>query len=249
MTELVSRLTLSLCCRQFFALAVALVASLIASAISAAPVTFRFEAEVASAFPTRDGAGFPFTVSAGDVISATLTIEPGSPGPIYPQLGSIQFKISGTALVASDFQIKIAHGEDIGIDVPGRIADPNNTPDADGAPIGDSVYVSCSEDGPLFCGVIPDYSDLVFRPTVVFAEPASLLNSTDLATDTWIWNQFSRREMSLLIRDANTGNDIYYIGAYVGPLNLVPEPSSAHLIFILACALTAWSLVSRTLRH
>jgi hypothetical protein len=218
-------------------------------AVQSAPITLLFEATVARAFPMDDGVLFPFTISPGDSLRATLTFEPGSPGPIYPQSGDIQITVSGTSIHATNFQIRVAHDENIGIDIPGRIADPNNTPDADGSPTGDSMYISCLNSGPLFCGVVPGQDELVFQPTVVFAEPALILSSNDLPADSEIWNKFSRREMSLLFRDQSTAEEVYYVGAYISNVREVPEPRAFLLACTLACVITIWALASRFLPY
>jgi hypothetical protein len=195
----------------------------------AAPVRFRFEAEVASAFPSEGGANLPFTIVPGDLITGIVTFEPGSRGPTFSQSGGMTFEIHGIALETADYQITVAHNSEIGIDVPGRIADPNNTPDVDGAPIGDNINLSCLTDGALYCGSVVGHSNIRSRPNIVFSEPALVLNSNDLISDLAIWRSFSRREMSLLFRDINTGSTTY-VGAYVSSIEEIPEPSTLGLL-------------------
>jgi hypothetical protein len=55
-----------------------------------------------------------------------------------------------------------------------------------------------------------------------------LLDSSDLTADLAMWNTFSFREMSLLFVDAVTSGEVY-IGAYVGAVQLIPEPYTLYL--------------------
>ncbi len=203
--------------------------------LQAAPVTFRFDAIVA------DGTDVPFSVFQGDVIEVALSFEPGSPGPVYPQLSGMRFKLSGMNLEAQEFEIRVANNQNI--DIPGRIADPDNTPDVDINEIGDSIVVSCRS-GQLFCGSIEGSDGFVFRPLLVFSEQPSLLDSSELVADEGLWNAFSLREMSLLFQSLETGQTTY-IGAYVGQVNQVPEPSTLLIVLGLTCVILIYTVRAR----
>ena len=219
------------------------------TAVVAAPVTFEFTAEVASAFPTNGGTWVPYSVSPGDLIRGSFTFEPAVSGPVYPQSGEMRFELAGNVLETSGFELSVENDELRAIDLSGRIADPNNTPDIDFNETGDNIIATCQSSSALFCGTDAAHSDLVFRPLAVLSGQDSLLSSDDLVADLSLWNAFPLREMSLLFRDTNTQQDIYYIGAYVGRIRAVPEPAAARLLFTLACVLTVWILFSRSLRY
>jgi len=206
------------------------------SALQAAPLTLRFEATVA------DGSDVPFSVGPGDVIDVEISFEPSGPGPVYAQDGELRIELSGHTLRAQGFEIHVANDQVRWIDVPGRIADPDNAPDVDFSEIGDNLVISCKTDGPLFCGSIEGNSDFLFRPLIVFSDQPSLLDSNDLPADENIWNAFALREMSLVLQDVSTGRAGFYAGAYVGRVYLVPEPSIFGMICIMFLyGMLAWS--------
>jgi hypothetical protein len=196
----------------------------------AAPVTFRFDATVA------DGTDLPFNVSQGDVIEGTISFESGSPGPIYPQFHGMRFGVAGMTLQADEFEIEVENDRQIWIDVPGRIADPDNAPDTDFNDIGDNIVVSCQGGGPLFCGSIEESSSFVFRPLLVLSDQETVLDSSDLSTDANFLNAFSQREMSIIFKNLGTG-ETTYVGAYIGQFQQVPEPTVSSNLIILICVL------------
>ncbi len=213
--------------------------------LHAAPVTLRFEATVASSFPSDGGASLPFLVSPGDSIVTTITFEPGTAGPVYPQNGTMRFDLVGTSLVVTDFQIVVGNDRQIWIDHPGRIADPNNTPDVDINAIGDNTIASCLDGAPHFCGTVQGSVNKEFRPLLVFTDPNPLLITSDeLSRDPEIWNAFSRREMSLLFRDKNTGGSTY-LGAYIAQVHEVPEPTIASLCLAITAAFAGYFVLAR----
>ncbi len=212
--------------------------------LSAAPVTFNFEATVASVFPVTAASELPFEIVHGDSITATLEFEPRSGGPIYPQSASVCFQAGGQVLEADALEVRIENNAGAGVDLRGRIADPNATPDIDLTGTSDNIFMSCSPTA--FCGVAPEHSNYSFRPLLAFSHDETLLNSDDLIADVGTWNTFSFREMSLIFRDANTGGETY-IGAYLGGLRQVPEPPAV-VLFIGAGLLGSWLMRSRILK-
>ena len=211
----------------------------------AATVTFQFEATVASAFPTDGGADLPFAISPGDSIVTTMTFQPDSNGPVYPQTGTMRFDVAGNVLTVSEFQIFVANDQQLWIDHPGRIADPNNTPDVDINAVGDNIIASCLDGGSDFCGTVLESSSIGFRPVVVFADlDPLLLTSDDLLADPNVWSAFSLREMSLLFKNVNTGGT-NYVGAYIRGVQEVPETSTASLAIGLVLALAGRGVLVR----
>jgi hypothetical protein len=192
----------------------------------AAPITLYFEATIA------DGENLPFGAHPGDAISGTFSYQSGSPGPIYPQIGSLNFALAGTMIEVPQFQIQVAHDQLISIDVPGRIAEPNKGPDVDGGPNGDSIVTTCLDGGPLFCGGVAGHNNLAVRPSVVFSEPSLILESSDLIGDANVWNLFSRREMQLMLGSGDTGRVEFFVGAYIGTVRVVPELQSVFLCLV-----------------
>jgi hypothetical protein len=199
--------------------------------LHAATITFYFTATVASVDPAGGAIVLPFPVATGDHVDAVFTLEAGSAGPIHPQPGSINIVIAGHTFDVAGYQIKVAHNELIGIDVPGRISDPNNAPEIEGGPNGDTMYVTCAQGGPLYCGVVDGNNGLLFRPNIIVAEPTLLLSSNDLVADPATWNLFSRRELSLTFRNFANGREAY-IGANFGEMSVVPEAKSVVTLII-----------------
>lgn len=218
--------------RQAIAMILVLLASsMIATYAEAAPIILQFKATVA------DGASVPFAVLPGESIDVEISFESGGAGPVYPQATGMRFEIAGKILQNQGFEIRVEDDRQRSIDIAGRIADPDNTPDTDFNELGDNIIISCQVGGPLFCGSIAGDSDFVFRPLLVFSGPPSLLDSTKLTIDESAWNSFPLREMSLLFQNVNTGNAVEYVGAYIGEIHQVPEPSMPQIILGMICLL------------
>ena len=212
--------------RFCFALGILLAA---ASLANAAPVTFRFEAEVASV----SGVPLPFPVTIGDDISAKLTFETSAAGSPYVQSLGIEFSLSGSLLQLSEYRIRVADDDFPGpTDIRGRIADPLNTPIVDFRPIiNDNVIISSNLDFLPSAGVLPGtvigLPHLSFAPVVVLAFPDDVLTTNVLPDDIASWNDFTFREMSLSFVNALSG-DRTYVGAYLRSFYSVPEPFYIH---------------------
>ena len=194
------------------------------SILNAASVTFQLDATVGSVIPPSGGANMPFSIAVGDSFSGLFEFAPASGGPLYSQSGSLRFEIGGTQLHVAGYEILVADDENSGVDLNGRIADPNNTPDIDVGGTSDRIQIQCSTS--LYCGTVVSHDNLMFRPTLVFANESSLLPSNDLIAEPAIWNSFSFRELSLVVIDLDSGNQTY-IGAYIESVRHVPEPSTA----------------------
>lgn len=211
-------------------LAAGIISSAAVPRLQAAPVTLRFEAQVASVFESNGGLALPFGVNIGETLSGTFAFDPSSMGSPYLPTGSLSFLVSGTYLTLSDYRIQVNNNDFPGpIDITGRIADPLNTPAIDFfPPINDNIIISALTDGLPLLGPLPGsvsgHPELSFSPQMVFAYDDAVLDSQALPSDPAIWNRFSFREMSLTIRDASGGGS--YIGAYIGQVRGVPEPES-----------------------
>jgi hypothetical protein len=73
--------------------------------LEAAPVTFEFDATVASPNVGTGNTNLRFTISPGDPIVGSISFEPEGDGPLFPQSGKMRFEIGGASLEVSGFQI------------------------------------------------------------------------------------------------------------------------------------------------
>jgi hypothetical protein len=197
-----------------------------ATASQAGPVTFRFEAEVASVGMGLPSGGaispLPFLVQPGDSIAVRFSFTPSSGAGSYPQLSPVNISILDHELTVSAFQITVLNN-DLGVlDVPGRIADPWAAGNVDRqAFLADRISLSCLGGGEPYCGSFESAPELRFIPTIAFEdEDLGLLQSEDLLADPAIWNSFSGRELSLQF------NNHVYIGAYIGSVQVIPEATT-----------------------
>jgi hypothetical protein len=211
-------------------------ASVLMTTVAAAPLTFQFSAVVA------DDTDLPFVVSQGDVIHGSFSFEPGSSSGNYPQIGGLLFDIAGVSLSAQEYEVLVQNDQQRWIDVAGRIADPNNTPDVDFNATGDSIVLMCQGSGASYCGVVDGYSNYVVRPLLAFSDEPSLISSTDLTGDVSVWNAFSLRELSLIFKNVDTG-ELAYVGAYISQIQQVPEPCLLQTVPMMFCMLVAFARV------
>ncbi len=197
----------------------------IASTGTAAPLTFHFQAQVASVLPDGGGVDLPVQISVGDTIKGRFTFDPSIEGPSSLQNGQLVFEIHGTEFEMHGYRIRVANDDfPNAIPLEYSIANPAHIL-GDVAPgSSDSIVLSSAATGG-YSGVIEGHPELTLDPRLVFANDDSLLSSTELITDTAIWNAFSFREMSLSFIDDTAGSSIY-IGAQIGPVAAIPEPSS-----------------------
>jgi hypothetical protein len=214
---------------------------LIASASNAAPINFELNATVAA------GTSVPFDITPGTKFVGTFSFDPASPGPAYPEIYELRFVISGTTLIAPQFQILVDNDLQRRIDIAGRIADPTNTPDSDFNGIGDNILISCIPNQP-FCGTVAGYGDFEFQPQIVFFDQTNHFNSTALPADVATWNDFEFREMSILFKDVVSGRT-QYVGAYISYLSAVPEASALVYLAVVLASSTAIRRATRGVKQ
>ncbi len=203
------------------------------SAVEAAPVTFAFEAEVASVIEVNWGAGVPFAVNVDDVLVSSFELDSFSGGPQRIQTGALSFEVAGYEFSLTGFVLTVENDDaPDAIPLRGRLAAPLNTPIVDQAPgITDSLFFSCIDPFDLSCGSLAGNEDIVFGPRIALIGDRTVHASTELTTDLTIWNAFSFRELVLLFRNESTGGTTR-IGAYVGSVSQIPEPASGILAIL-----------------
>ncbi len=209
--------------------------------LQAAPVTFAFEAEVASVIDSGGGAGLPFTVAVGDALFSSFELDSFSGGPGYAQTGALSFEIAGNEFSLEGFLVTVEndHVPDA-VPLRGSIADPLNTPIVDQGPgVSDRLSLSCDSPFSLTCALLNGSGNIEFSPQIALFGDQTLIDSTELFTDPAIWNMFSFREMSLLFRNGTTEGTTR-IGVYIGPLSFVPEPTSSCLTVSFAVLLAVF---------
>jgi hypothetical protein len=199
--------------------------------IIAAPVTFRFEAEVASVSPSKGGVALPFTIAPGDTIATTFAFEPTSGGSRYDQLGELRFDIADQQLSISGFTISV--GNDAlpnAVPLRGEIADPTIIFLSDQGPgSSDGIGLRCLNGSAFLCGSLPVHPEIKYVPAIAFLGEDSSINSTELTDEVSVWNAFTFREMSLLFIDNDAHGEVY-IGLYIGSVYAVPEPATSFLL-------------------
>lgn len=208
--------------RRFAVLCVA--ASVSQAAIgSAATRTFQFSTTVASLSELPSPATPPFAVAEGDILIGTFTFDAAVGAGGYPQSGNLVFQLAGQHLLISGFQINVVNNGAGVIDTVGRIADPARTPDVDRAAFqSDRIEIACPGGVADFCGVVEGLDGPHFSARLVFEdENLARIGSTDLPGDETLWSSFEKRELIVLFENG------FRIGAFIGPLHQVPEPSGA----------------------
>lgn len=192
----------------------------------AGPLTYQFQAEVASVLPDAGGVSLPVQISVGDIITGTFTFDPSLGGQPFEQPGLLAFLIHGQVFAIQGYKMEVANNNfPNAVPLEYTIADPARILDDVAPGSSDSIVLrSASLDG--FSAVLDSDPDLLLDPRVFFANDDLLLTSSDLVTDLSIWNTFSFREMSLSFMNETTGGSVY-IGALIGPVTAIPEPAMA----------------------
>jgi hypothetical protein len=209
--------------------------------LHAEPVSFRFDARVASSASIRAGASLPVPIQIGDTIKAQFSFEPASGSRFYPQDALLTFEHPNLVLQTTDFQIGVLNDVPGSIELTGRIADPDNTSIVDQGPgPHDGINISCGHNLSPFCGLVAGRDDLRWGANIAFMNEHGLLDSSDLTRGLAMWNTFSFREMSLLFVDAVTSGEVY-VGAYVGAVQLIPEPCMLYLAIAVIALLLSLS--------
>ena len=130
--------------------------------LHAAPVTFRFEAEVASITEFGGGVSIPSDIQVGESFRVQFTFDPQNSGGPVSQLFPLQIRFDDLQLVVDEYFLQVADELSSWIPFTGSIADPLSAPIDDRGPggVSDALFVSCgSSDFATSCGDVGGSSE------------------------------------------------------------------------------------------
>jgi len=192
-------------------------------AVQAAPVTFRFEAEI-NKVSLSGSTGLIPPLSVGDTVHGKFTFLPLDIDPLPLIQGQ-------TTNITSAYPLYLTLGN---IDLSGSsfdIESRDNSPliDADGSTT-DAIFVSGFQwipNSPLGnLGWRPGHLNLRFTGLA-----NDLLYGADVPSDVSTWNAFQHRSFSLVLLD-NANGEAMFFGSIVA-LSQVPEPTAYRLSMLL----------------
>jgi hypothetical protein len=194
------------------------------NAVVAAPITFRFEAEIgtpSTGNPTNVPFDLPFELNEGDTILGTLTIEPfDAPPTVY---STLTFQTLNVSWVIDEFQFassnfRVAVQDDL--IVSDGIGGPYDELVIDCSPIA-GTQATCSPN------TLGPSSDVLWGFALGLAGPASTNSGADIPYNVQTWNAFDLgRGLSMSFRESD-GPGFVFVNATVGAFAIVPEPSCA----------------------
>ena len=204
-----------------------LLATASTSALNAAPVTFRFEAEVAEITPSG-GASFalPSELMIGAILDGTVTFEP----PLFFSYG----------LGTSGASLAVSTGPSFFVGDQLKFSSENNGGFCAG-------FICYSWDGITVAGgAESQYAYSTIGPSLVslrgiglgFRDESTTIDPLfEYGLDEEAWNRFTFRRLTIeLTSPVATGS--YLIFADVGPVRAIPEPASlCQAIFLTALTL------------
>jgi hypothetical protein len=213
--------------------------------VHAAPVTFRFEAEVASI--NEIGLTLPFDLAIGDIITVNYSFQPAtgtSSVQSYPQEMPLSVKFDEKTLATSEYLISIGDNRPVELPSAGSLADPTAAMStlSDEGPPGyvDDYSISCGSPLPGSCGEFPGHANLSWHFIANFAYDSTLFGASDLPSIPTFLNEATFREMRLTIFQPDSADGIglglvnsAQIGAYIREVQAIPEPSCC---FGIVCA-------------
>ena len=188
--------------------------------LKAAPVTFRFEAEIDSLSGVPFDSGINFSV--GDIVSGQFTFEQSTvgDGSAYfegTQPRNFSLNINGVVVLAPTFDFRVF----------------NDTPILDFPPASEVDTITLGAGGlvPLRPELFPDIdaSRTGFRMRLY--APNFTLAQASLPGSAAVWNDFNlTRQLGVVFRSGS--GDVVGFQATVRPFLAVPEPMTGHLAFI-----------------
>jgi hypothetical protein len=217
---------------------ISLLASFESLETQAAPVTFRFDAQIVS---VALGGPFdlPFEFRVGDTISGKFSFQPGPGIPINniavvaEQPFAAEFNIDGANIMTTDFQIIAFDNSVVEEDSGG-----SNGP-FDGISLG-CREASCIPD----LVTLPNSDPFKVRWEIRLAGSSSVWSLPEITGDPDIWNQFTdERRIIVGFDDLGPGSVAFY--AVINSFVSIPEPTLAG-VFVLPAL---YVLCSRAWRH
>jgi hypothetical protein len=197
--------------------AVLTVGCLVTGALSAAPITLAFSAQVVDIYESSPGVvDLPFTVSVGDSINGTLSYEPSPFAGVQPY--ALTFDIANVQLRSQGYEIFVALNQF------GPVGDPLE-------PI-DQIVVGCSlSSSGTQCdpGTVPGDASVSWRSFMSLSGNSPILSGYGLPADPSVWNQLTSRSLELNFTPLSSIG-LLSIGAIAGPFTVVPEPPAASVI-------------------
>ncbi len=200
--------------------------------IDAAPITFRFDAQITS---TPAGAPFdlPLTYAVGDVISGRFTFDPGLGAPIADGVvGSVQpyefvFNINGAHVASSPYSMDVH--------------DDGAFDDSDWGTVDFLILRSQFEPDtqpPLIS--LPGGEPFRVRVLLTLVGGPTVLAAPAIPNELTLWNSLLLYR-SLNLNFDNAGSGAMGLDATIDSFTLVPEPAS---IMLGGCAV-AWGLAAK----
>jgi hypothetical protein len=197
------------------------------NALYAAPLTFRFDAQISS---VSLGGPFnlPFEFQVGDTISGKFTFEPGAGVAINDMaVGSdqslpVEFNINGTSVLTSGYRI-VAFDDSVDYD--------SEHPPYDGLVLS-CREASCAPEVVSLSGSEP----FKVRWEMRLSGSASVWSKPAIVSDVDVWNAFSD-DRRIFIGFDNLGPGSIGLDAVVNSMVQVPEPGLvSHLLLAAICS-------------
>ncbi len=223
----------------------ALAAALETSSMAqAAPMTFRFDAEVASVSTIGNGADLPHPINVGDALFADYSYVSSSPGLNHPQFSSFSLTYANTSYSAPAYSITTRNDYAKWIPYQGSLADPGRAPtdDRGGGGVSDVIWIGSPSGsfGVFDTELAGSSNGIGWSIATLFAGNPALLNAELVPANPETWNAMEFKELSIVFSNGGFGNS--RIGAYITKVYVVPEPNNQYVIGIvlMACAFFPW---------
>jgi hypothetical protein len=207
--------------------------------LQAAPITFRFDAEIINV-PVGNPFDLPLTYQVGDVIHGRFTFEPALALPIgdnaiaADQNFALEFEINGTLVSSSGFRIEVFNDTAFtDSEFPEQI---------------DVMSIGCNEASciPNLLS-LPEGEPFRVRSRMQLVGSSSILSTPEISADPATWNLFTL-ERRLILGFDDIGPGSMGLDAIVGPIVLVPEPSSLVHVVVLGGIVGAIYVALRCLK-
>jgi hypothetical protein len=196
-------------------------------------VTFRFEAEITEIDdPDGIGSTLPFDLALGQTVLGKVTFTPVAFGQTSAPDGRLEIHVGGESFAANE--LPLVTQNDVYVDAGTNVEGPfDRIWIACDQPAGCAVTESTNADITLaHVGLVANSHDFDVSPIA----PDVLLVGTDVATPE-VWNSLPYRLLAFELATSPNKSPIT-VTAAVGPMGLIPEPST----IMLTGALVVWSI-------